>query len=93
MKILIACEESQAVTKAFRNIGHKAYSCDILPTSGENPEWHIKLDVRKIIEEDWDMIIAHPPCQHLSVSGARWFKQKIADGRQQAAINFFTFLH
>ena len=89
MKILIACEESQAVTIEFRKLGHEAFSCDILPCSGGHPEWHIYQDVRKIIDDKWDMIIAFPPCTDLSVSGARWFKEKIADGRQQRAIDFF----
>lgn len=62
MKILIACEESQRVCQAFRNKGHEAYSCDILDTSGEHPEWHIKGDVIPLLKEKWDMIIAFPPC-------------------------------
>ena len=89
MKILIACEESQVVTQEFRKLGHEAYSCDLLPTSGEHPEWHIQEDVRGIIDNPWDMIIAFPPCTHLAASGARWFKEKRKDGRQQAAIHFF----
>lgn len=92
MKILIACEESQAVCKAFREIGHEAYSCDILPCSGGHPEWHIQGDVLEQLDKGWDMMIAHPPCTHLAVSGARHFKEKIADGRQQEAINFFMKL-
>jgi site-specific DNA-cytosine methylase len=98
MKILIACEESQVVCKAFRAKGHEAYSCDILPCSGGKPDWHIKRDVREILggawdlysKHKWDMIIAFPPCTDLCVSGARWFKEKIADGRQQLAIDFFN---
>ena len=89
MKILLACEESQAVTKELRLLGHEAYSCDILETSGENPEWHIKDDVLKIIDSSWDMMIAFPPCTHLAVSGARHFEQKRKDGRQQQGIDFF----
>jgi len=89
MKILIACEESQTVCKAFRKKGHEAYLCDILPCSGGKPEWHIQGDVSEQLKEKWDMIIAHPPCTHLAVSGARHFKQKIADGRQQDGIDFF----
>lgn len=87
--ILIACEESQRVTKAFRALGYEAYSCDIEPTSGNNPEWHIQQDVTPLLNMHWDLIIAFPPCTHLAVSGARWFAQKKADGRQQQAINFF----
>jgi len=73
MKILIACEESQAVTKEFRNLGHEAYSCDILPCSGGHPEWHLQQDIIPLLEKDWDMIIAFPPCTYLTVTGNRWF--------------------
>ena len=89
MKILVACEESQAVTKEFRSRGHEAYSCDIEPCSGGHPEWHIQKDVSKILKRKWDMIIAFPPCTHLAVSGAAWFEQKRKDGRQQQGIDFF----
>lgn len=89
MKILIACEESQVVTKAFRDKGHEAYSCDILPTSGDYPEWHRQGNVMPMLSEDWDMVIAFPPCTHLSSSGARWWPEKQRDGRQARAINFF----
>lgn len=88
-KVLIACEESQIVTKEMRALGIEAFSCDIEPCSGGHPEWHIQEDVTPLLEQEWDMIIAFPPCTHLSVSGARWFKEKQADGRQQKAINFF----
>jgi len=87
--ILVACEESQVVTAAFRARGHEAYSCDIKPTSGLRPDWHIEGDVRAVLERDWSMVIAFPPCTHLCVSGARWFKEKRADGRQQSAVDFF----
>lgn len=86
MKILIACEESQAVCIAFRERGHEAYSCDILPCSGGHPEWHIQDDVLKHLNDGWDMMIAFPPCTHLAVSGARWFKLK-----QQEQIEAITF--
>jgi hypothetical protein len=89
MRILIACEESQAVCKAFRLKGHEAFSCDILPCSGGHPEWHIQGDVLLELEKEWDMVIAFPPCTHLAVSGAAWFAKKRADGRQQQGINFF----
>ena len=89
MRILVACEESQAVTKEFRALGHSAWSCDIEPCSGGHPEWHLQCDVGLILGEQWDMILAFPPCTHLSVSGARYFAEKRADGRQQAAIDFF----
>jgi len=70
MKILIACEESQTVCKAFRAKGHEAYSCDILPCSGGHPEWHIQGDVLPLLKKKWDMIIAHPPCTYLTNAGA-----------------------
>ena len=105
MKILVACEESQAVTIELRRLGHEAYSCDIQECSGWPPEWHIKGDVLPILNGDcefntmggerhaisgrWDMIIAFPPCTDLAVSGARHFAKKRADGRQQASIDFF----
>lgn len=92
MKVLIACEESQEVCKAFRKLGHKAYSCDTEPCSGGHPEWHIQGDVLEQLDKGWDLMIAHPPCTHLAVSGARHFKEKIADGRQQEAIDFFMAL-
>lgn len=99
MKILIACEESQTVCLAFRNKGHKAYSCDILPCSGGFPEWHIQDDVRNVLRHDitnsysceYEMVIAFPPCTDLAVSGARWFDEKIKDGRQGKSIQFFEF--
>ena len=72
MKILVACEESQAVTKELRKLGHEAFSCDLLPCSGGHPEWHYQQDVFEVIEKGWDMMIAHPPCTFLAVSGARW---------------------
>ena len=91
MKILVACEESQAVTIELRRLGHEAYSCDIIECSGGHPEWHIRWDALALIngncsfltcdgelhsiEGKWDMLIAHPPCTHLAVSGARWFKE------------------
>lgn len=109
MKILVACEESQAVTIEFRNLGHEAYSCDILPCDGGHPEWHIMHNVTDVIKSfdhdiqiqtedgnffvkksgNWDMVIAFPPCTDLAVSGARWFKEKQSDGRQQKSIEFF----
>lgn len=89
MKVLVACEESQAVTIELRKLGHEAYSCDLLPCSGGHPEWHLQQDVFEIIEQGWDMMIAFPPCTHLSVSGARHFEGKRKDGRQAEAIEFF----
>lgn len=96
MRILIACEESQAVTKEFRKLGHEAYSCDILPCSGGHPEWHLQKDVVEILKDKWDMIIAFPPCTYLTVTGNRWFNierygekalQRYKD--REEAIKFF----
>jgi len=89
MGVLIACEESQAVTKEMRSLGIEAYSCDIKPCSGGHTEWHIQGDVTPLLDQEWDMIIAFPPCTDLAVSGARWFEIKIKDGRQQKSIDFF----
>ena len=105
MKVLVACEESQAVTIELRKLGHEAYSCDIIECSGGHPEWHIRWDAVALlngscsfmtedhelhhIDGKWDMIIAFPPCTHLAVSGAAWFEKKRADGRQEEAIEFF----
>ena len=89
MKVLVACEESQAVTIELRKLGHEAYSCDIEECSGGHPEWHLQEDVIPLLEKEWDMIIAFPPCTDLAVSGAAWFEQKRKDGRQQASVEFF----
>lgn len=89
MRILVACEESQEVTIRLRAKGHEAYSCDIIECSGGHPEWHLQQDVTPLLEQDWDMIIAFPPCTDLCVSGARHFAAKIADGRQQRSLDFF----
>ena len=96
MRILVACEESQAVTIELRNLGHEAYSCDIEPCSGGHPEWHIQGDVTPLLEEKWDMILAFPPCTYLTVTGNRWFNiekygekalKRIEDRKE--AIKFF----
>jgi hypothetical protein len=83
MKILVACEESQAITKEFRALGHEAYSCDILPCTGGHPEWHLQGDVFGFIDQGWDLMVAHPPCTFLSVSGARHLYNK--DGSKNLA--------
>ena len=70
MRVLLACEESQTVTKEFRALGHEAYSCDILPTSGDNPEWHIQGDVINHLNNGWDLIIGFPPCTYMTNGGA-----------------------
>lgn len=97
MRVLVACEESQEVCKAFRARGHEAFSNDIVPCSGGHPEWHIQDDVRNVLRHDisseaeWDLVIAFPPCTDLAVSGARWFKEKQANGEQEKSIQFFEF--
>jgi site-specific DNA-cytosine methylase len=90
MKVLVACEFSGIVRDAFKAKGHDAWSCDILPT--EIPGNHIQGDVTKILNDGWDLMIAHPPCTHLAVSGARWFSQKRTDGRMKQGIDFFMKL-
>jgi hypothetical protein len=94
-RILVACEESQTVTKAFRKLGFEAYSCDIQDCSGGRPEWHIKDNVLGHLNDGWDLIIAHPPCTHLAVSGARWFKNgaKPLHLQQEAADFFMKFIN
>jgi len=87
MKVLIACEFSGIIRDAFIARGHDAWSCDLIPS--ERPGKHYQGDVFDIIYENWDLVIAHPPCTDLASSGARWFKEKIADGRQQLSIDFF----
>jgi len=90
MKVLVACEFSGIVRDAFLARGHDAWSCDLLPTEKEGP--HIQDDVLKHLDDGWDLMIAHPPCTHLSVSGARYFDLKRKDGRQDEAIDFFMAL-
>jgi hypothetical protein len=89
MKILVACEFSGVVRRAFREKGHNVFSCDLLP-SDDNSTNHIQDNVLNILDRDWDMMIAHPPCTHLAVSGARWFKNKKTE--QVEAIDFFIKL-
>lgn len=96
-RILIACEESQAVLKEVLKLNHKdimVYSCDILPCSGGLSDFHLRGDVVEYMTYfDWEMVIAFPPCTHLAVSGARHFEKKRADGRQKEAIKFFSYLY
>ncbi len=96
MRVLIACEESQAVTKAFRRRGHEAYSCDLLPCSGGHPEWHLRMNVVEVMAGGWDMILAFPPCTFLTCTGNAWFNvdkygqkaiQRHAD--REDAVSFF----
>lgn len=111
MNVLVACEESQAVCKAFREKGHNAFSCDIQECSGGRPEWHIQGDAlplingncefttvdgtKHIIDGKWDLLIAHPPCTHLAVSGARWFKEGVKPLylQDEAAEFFMEFIN
>jgi site-specific DNA-cytosine methylase len=90
MKVLIACEYSGRVRQAFRDRGHDAWSCDLLPAEDGpcNRAYHMQGDVLGILGQGWDLMIAHPPCTDLAVSGSRWFPEKRADGRQQAALEF-----
>jgi hypothetical protein len=88
MKVLIACEYSGVVRDAFIALGHDAVSCDLLPTDAPGP--HYQGDVRDILEDGWDMMIAHPPCTHLAVSGARWFHLKQTE--QMEALDFVRLL-
>ena len=90
MRILIGCEYSGVVRDAFLRAGHDAMSCDLLAT--ESPGPHYQGDIRDVIDYPWDMAIFHPPCTHLSVSGARHFAEKRMDGRQQSAVSFFMAL-
>lgn len=96
MRILVACEESQAVTKELRRLGHEAYSCDIIPCSGGHPEWHIQGDALELLKMKWDMIIAHPPCTYLTVAANRYYnierygeKAKLRYEERKKAIDFF----
>lgn len=96
MRVLVACEESQEVCKAFRELGHEAYSCDIQDCSGGHPEWHLKQDVIPLLNQDWDLIIAHPPCTFLTVTGNRWFNVEMYGDRaiqrqkdREKAVEFF----
>ena len=90
MKILVACEYSGVVRDALIRGGHDAMSCDLLPTDVPGP--HYQGDVFDVIDYPWDLMIAHPPCTHLSVSGSRHFAAKRMDGRQQSAVSFFMAL-
>ena len=88
-RVLVACEESQVVTIEMRKLGLEAFSCDLEPCSGGHPEWHIQGDAIRQLDFEWDLLIAFPPCTHLCVSGARWFREKEKDGTQKEAIEFF----
>lgn len=91
MRVLIGCEFSGTVRRAFRDLGHDAWSCDLLPAE-DGSEFHYEGDVFNITNNDWDLAIFHPPCTDLAVSGAKHFAAKRADGRQQRSIEFFMRL-
>jgi hypothetical protein len=99
MKVLVACEESQAVCIAFRVKGHEAYSCDILPCSGGHPEWHLQMDVFEAIKlKEWDIMIAFPPCTRLTVTANKWYKAEYRKRfpfileERESAVYFFLVL-
>ena len=93
MKILVACEESQEVTKELRRLGHEAYSCDIIPCSGGHPEWHLQVDAIELLKMEWDMIIAFPPCTYLTNAGARhlWKNHELNQERFQKGVEAKEF--
>lgn len=99
MRVLVACEESQAVTKELRRLGHEAYSCDLQECSGDHPEWHLRVDALELLKMKWDMIIAHPPCTYLTNAGARWLYAggKLNEERYQKGLEakdfFMAFLN
>ncbi len=90
MRVLVACEYSGRVRDAFASKGHDAWSCDLLET--ERPGQHYQGDVRDMLAQEWDLMICHPPCTHLAVSGARHFARKVASGEQQEALDFVQML-
>ena len=91
MRVIVACEYSGRVREAFRKLGHDAWSCDILE-SEDDSEFHIQTCIEDVINDGWDLMIAHPPCTHLAVSGARHFKAKQESGVQQEALDFVRLL-
>lgn len=103
-KVIIGCEESQAICLAFRKRGHEAYSCDLQPSSGGHPEWHLQMSIFDALKlKKWDLLIAHPPCTYLTVTGNKWFKEQparpsgalVGRAREEAreeAIQFFLDL-
>ena len=90
-RILVACEFTQIVCKAFRDRGHEAYSCDLLPTEG-NPGWHIQGDVLDILDDGWDLMIAHPPCKYLTYAALKHWNQEGREQKRKEAMNFFMML-
>lgn len=92
MRVLVACEYSGQVRDCFNDLGHTAMSCDLLPTDSPWPGLHYQGDIRDVLYSEWDLLIAFPPCTHLAASGVRHFPEKIADGRQAAALDFVRLL-
>lgn len=91
MRVLVACEYSGVVRTAFSRLGHDVLSCDLLPSEDNSPH-HYQGDVRDLLGQQWDLMVCHPPCTDLAVSGARYFPAKIADGRQGRALDFVRLL-
>ena len=96
MRVLVGCEESQEVCKAFRAKGHEAYSCDLLDCSGNYPQWHFKKDVFCAISDGWDLIILHPPCTALAVSGNAWYGKGMQKHKERIkavkwTVNLFDY--
>lgn len=87
MRVLVGCEYSGRVRQAFRELGHDAWSCDLLP-SEDGSEYHVMGDVRDLLSDGWDLAVFHPPCTHIAVSGARHFARKVASGEQRQALDF-----
>lgn len=92
MNVLIGCEESQEVCKAFRARGHNAFSCDIQPCSGGHPEWHIQGDLLQVLTDGWDMMIAHPPCTYISYAGTQSWNNPGRVFKRLEALQFFAML-
>lgn len=92
MRVLLACEESGRACEAFRALGHDAYSCDILPTSGNLPQYHLQADCLTVLDQGWDLMIAFPPCTYLSALGARWFHGPGGDDRKQKREEALAFV-
>lgn len=94
MRVLICCEESQAICIAYRRKGVYAYSCDLLPCSGGFPEWHLQMDAREAVKiNSWDLIIAHPPCTYLTNCANRWYYAPGREEERKKAIEFFMFFY
>lgn len=93
MKVLVACEESQTVCKAFRERGHESYSCDLIQCSGDHPEWHIQEDIRNLLTEYFDLVIFHPVCTRIANSGVSWLSKRDLWKDMNNACEFFNLRH